>query len=65
MVRRSISGKSIMAFFLACALVDLILGYIRGRTFSAALGHVIFGLLSTFVIFIIWWISSSNNNSGD
>jgi hypothetical protein len=57
--KRSITGKSIAWFFLLCTLFDFVFGYIRGRTLPAAIGHVLFGLLSTFA-FLLWWLIRNN-----
>jgi hypothetical protein len=62
--RRSITGKSIAWFFLLCTLFDFVLGYIRRRTFPAAFGHVLFGLLSTFA-FLLWWWIRDNDDQGE
>ncbi|MFZ0283962.1 MAG: hypothetical protein WAL32_01920 [Terriglobales bacterium] len=64
MAKRSMTGKSVAWFFLLCTLADLILGYIRDRTLSAAIGHVLFGLLSTFVFLAIWWVMARSDDSG-
>ena len=63
--RRSFTGKSIAWFFLLCTLFDFVFGYIRGRTLPAAIGHVIFGLLSTFAFLAVWWVMARNNDQGE
>jgi fructose-specific phosphotransferase system IIC component len=65
MAKRSISGKAVVGFFLACTLADFILGYIRGRTMAAVVTHVLLGVLSTIVFFLIWWFSVGEDESGD
>jgi hypothetical protein len=62
--RPSITGKSVAWFFLLCTLFDFVLGYIRGRTLPAAIGHVLFGLLSTFA-FLLWWWIRDNDDQGE
>jgi hypothetical protein len=65
MANRRMTGKSVALFFLLCTLADFILGYIRGRTLPAAIGHVFFGLLSTFAFLAIWWLMGRNHDSGE
>jgi hypothetical protein len=61
--RRSITGKSIARFFFLCTLFDFVFGYIRSRTLPAAIGHVLFGLLSTFTFLLWWWIRNNNDQA--
>lgn len=65
MARRAIGGKSLAVLFLLCTLGDFIWGYVEGRTFSAAMGRVLFGLFSTLVVLLIAWSSRNNDEPGD
>jgi hypothetical protein len=65
MPRPPMTGKSLATFILLCTLADFIFGCIRGRTLSAAIGHVFFGLLSTFAFLALWWWMARDDEPGD
>jgi hypothetical protein len=52
------STKAILVLFVLFVVVDFVLGYFRGRSFSAGVISIFGGLLSTaFYLTLFWWRS--------
>jgi hypothetical protein len=67
MNHRMSTAKGVLLLFALCAVFDLLWGYSRGHSFSAAAISVVGGLFSTalFALLFVWVRKGKHDTDGD